>query len=84
MKSSELPWHITYTSPDATVAPSSNVFHHSWVPASSGPFETLGYAYPDKSIVLPVGLYISRYLLLLEPSAYSEKNKPVSVLYWFT
>ena len=42
---------------------------------SSQPFEQLDNEYPLKSTSESVALNISKYLLLLEPSAYSEKNK---------
>ena len=39
------------------------------------PFEQLDKEYPFKLTASSEALYISKYLLLLEPSAYSEKNK---------
>tara|TARA_A100001015_G_scaffold233925_1_gene265239 strand:+ start:414 stop:554 length:141 start_codon:yes stop_codon:yes gene_type:complete len=44
------------------------------MPGLEGAFAVLGNAYPDRSIDSEVGLYISKYLLLEVPSAYSEKN----------
>ena len=57
------------------VAPSGNEFQYSYSPIVVGALETFGYAYNDKSTTSLVGLYISKYLLFDEPSAYSEKNK---------
>ena len=44
------------------------------MPGLEGSFAVLGNAYPERSIDSEVGLYISKYLLLEVPSAYSEKN----------
>ena len=57
------------------MAPTLNEFQYSYTPTSLGALDTFGNAYNDKSTTSAVGLYISKYLLFEEPSAYSEKNK---------
>ena len=59
------------TSPNIA-APS---FQNSYSPGVVGALPTLGSAYSAKETSAPVPLYISRYLLFDEPSAYSEINK---------
>ena|SRR4030066_1997760 len=72
-------WATTYTSPFATDPTRLMV-----KPGLALPLKYIWILYPPaaRSMAAPVPLYISRALLLLEPSIYSEKNRSVGAAAW--
>ena len=62
----------------AITAPSVKVFQYSCLPSSAEGAAFVGHAYPSKDTEAPVPLKISIYLLLDDPSEYSEMNNSVA------